>query len=122
MFFNYGFREVIPMRKIFVCAVIAASLVFATCQIAGASDLCCIGKTEKQIQGVCVVKHFQEGRICLEEIQDAKSKSCWVLSVCYQLKDLGSAKAGDHVIVTGWREGDMKCYQGPNCGKVIVMK
>ncbi len=110
------------MRKIFVFAFIAASLVFATSQIAGAGDLCCIGKTEKQIHGVCVVKNFQEGRICMEEIQDAKSKSCWGLSGCYELKDPGNAKPGDHVIVTGWREGDMKCYQGANCGKVIVTK
>ena len=110
------------MRKIFVFAFFTVCLVFATCRIAGASDLCCIGKTEKQIKGVCVVKNFQEGRICMEEIQDATSKSCWGLSGCYELKDLGNAKPGDHVIVTGWRAGDMKCYQGANCGKVIVTK
>ena len=109
------------MRKIFFFAFLTASLVLAASPLAGARDLCCIGKTEKQIHGVCVVQNFQEGRICLEELQrDEKPKSCWGLSGCYELKDLGNAKAGDHVIVTGWRAGDMKCYQGPNCGKVIV--
>ncbi len=107
------------MRKIFIFTVIAASLVFATCRIAGAGDLCCIGKTEKNIRGVCAVTNFQEGRICLEEIQDDKPKSCWGLSGCYELKDLGNAS---HVIVAGWRADDMKCYQGANCGKVIVTK
>lgn len=115
--------EVVPMRKIFVLAFMAASLVVAAGRIADARDLCCIGKTEKQVRGVCVVTNFQEGRICIEEIQkDETPKSCWGVSGCYELKDLGNAKIGDHVIVTGWRAGDMKCYQGPNCGKVIVFQ
>jgi len=57
----------------------------------------------------------------MEDINDGKSKACRGLSGCYQFKDLGSAEAGDRVIVTGWRAGDQKCYNGPNCGKVIVV-
>jgi hypothetical protein len=109
------------MLRIIIVSCVAVSVVLGTLQIAGASDICCVGKTEKDVKGVCVVKNFQEGRICMEEIADGKSKACWGLSGCYQLKDLGSAGKDSQVIVTGWRAGDQKCYDGPNCGKVIVV-
>ncbi len=109
------------MLRIVIVLCIAAGLVLSVLQSAGASDLCCIGKTEKDVRGVCVVTGFQEGRICMEETSDGKSKACRGLSGCYELKDLGNAGVGSHVIVTGWRAGDQKCYNGPNCGKVIVV-
>lgn len=109
------------MLKSIVSFVAAACFVLGGLQIVGASDLCCIGKTEKDVRGVCVVTGFQEGRICMEEVPDGKSKACRGLSGCYQLKDLGSAGKDSQVIVTGWRAGDQKCYNGPNCGKVIVV-
>ncbi|HOC59009.1 MAG TPA: hypothetical protein PKN70_03605 [Smithellaceae bacterium] len=108
------------MLKFFIAFMICIMAIFSAPPWIPASDLCCIGKTSKDVRGVCIVKNFQEGRICLEEISDGKSKSCWGLSGCYELKDHGQAKPGSQVIVTDWRAGDMKCYQGPNCGKVML--
>lgn len=107
------------LRFIAVVAIIG-SFVLGALQIAIASDPCCFGRTEKNVRGVCAVTKFQEGRICMEEVPDGKPKGCWGLSGCFELKELGNAQVGDRVIVTGWRAGDMKCYQGANCGKVIV--
>jgi len=104
------------MVKTIIFLFIAAGLVLGVLPFAGASDLCCVGKTERDTKGTCVVKGFQDGRICLEETH----KECWGRSGCYQLKDLGSAAVGSHVVVIGWRAGDQMCYTGPNCGKVIV--
>jgi hypothetical protein len=109
------------MLRIIIAFIMMLCLFFGMLQSSNASDLCCIGKAEKDIKGVCVVTGFQEGRICMEDMDDGKSKACRGLSGCYQFKDLGSAEAGDRVIVTGWRAGDQKCYNGPNCGKVIVV-
>ncbi|HOP86964.1 MAG TPA: hypothetical protein PKZ54_10930 [Syntrophorhabdaceae bacterium] len=109
------------MLRIVIAFIMMICLFFGALQNSNASDLCCIGKTEKDIKGVCVVKGIQDGRICMEDMDDGKSKACRGLSGCYQFKDLGSAEAGDRVIVTGWRAGDQKCYNGPNCGKVIVV-
>lgn len=108
------------MLRIIVVLGVVAGFVFGLSPSVSASDPCCFGRTEKNVTGVCVVTKFQEGSICMEEVPDGKPKGCWGLSGCFQLKDLGGAKVGDHVIVTGWRVGDMKCYQGPNCGKVSV--
>jgi len=108
------------MFKIKVMSGIAVALFLGTALPTMASDPCCFGRTEKNVTGVCVVTNFQEGRICMEEVPDGKPKGCWGLSGCFELKDHGGAKIGYRVIVTGWRAGDMKCYQGPNCGKVSV--
>ncbi len=105
------------MFRFIILLCVVTGLVFGMFQLSGASDLCCIGNIEKNVKGNCIVKGFQDGRICLEET----SRECWGRSGCYQLKDLGSAGVGDRVIVTGWREGDQKCYNGPNCGKVVVV-
>ena len=108
------------MFKIIVISGLAAVLVLGASPLATARDLCCFGRTEKNVTGVCVVTNFQEGRICIEEVPNSKSKGCGGISGCFQLKDHGGAKIGDRVIVTGWRAGDMKCYQEPNCGKVSL--
>ncbi len=107
-------------RVIFTAAVASALLLWVSPQ-ATARDLCCFGRTEKKVTGVCFVQGFQEGRICIEEPPNNMNKACWGISGCFELKDHGGAKVGDRVIVTGWRAGDMKCYQGPNCGKVSVV-
>lgn len=99
---------------------IAVVLFLGTALPAMAGDPCCFGRTEKHVTGVRVVTNVQEGRICMEEVPDGKPKGCRGLSGCFEVKDHGGVKKGDRVIVTGWRAGDRKCYQGPNCGKGSV--